>query len=197
MDGTVLELQDGPPLTGIEPDRARPRHDQPGIRRIPAHVGEDVPPGAVRPDAADEKDDVGQDFVELQRLDLEPDPGDDRVGHGPDPGAVGPGREDEGERQGQEKGAEPEEGDGPGQPPLADADRLEGDDLGIGRKPGQPAQDAHQDGHRQGEGQDGRDEETEDAQSPEERHALVDEELGQEQDLVHQQDEGDEQETDE
>ena len=93
--------------------------------------------------------------------------------------------------------AEPEEDDGPGQPPWADAERLEGDDLGIGRKPGQPAQNAHQDGHRQGEGQDGRDEEAEDAQGPEERHALVDEEFGQEQDLVHQQDEGDEKQSDE
>ena len=74
---------------------------------------------------------------------------------------------------------------------------MEGDDLGVGRKTGQPPENSHQDGHRQGESQDGRDEQGQDADRFGRRHALVDEELGQEEDLVHQQDERHEEKADE
>ncbi len=177
-----------------DPDLAKATR---GSRRVPADVGEDVAPALVGADVPDEEDRTGEGLVELERLDLEPDPGQDGIGHGPDPGVVGPGREREGQRQGQKKAADPEYEQGLGQAARADARRPHRDDLRVGRKTRQPADDAHQDGHRQGEDEDGRDEQHEKSESREPGHALVDEQVGQEQDLIHQQDEGDEQQSEE
>ena len=169
-----------------------------GIGRILAHVGEDVVPDPVPTDVPDQEHHAGQGLVEHQGLDVEPDPGDDRLGHGPDPGVVGVRRDDRGRAGGSaEKPAQPEKDKRSGHPARADAERAEGDDLGIGREAGQPAEDAHEDGHRQGEDRHGRDEDAEDAESFEDRDAFVDEQIGQQQDLVHQEDEHDEQEADE
>ncbi len=148
-------------------------------------MGEDVAPAVVAAGLPDEEDDVGQGFVEHERLDLELDPAEDRAGHGSDPGAVGPRGDDQGERKGQEGAAEPEGENGPSQAAGTDAHGLQGHDLRIRREPGESTQDAHQDGHRQGEHEDRWDEQAEDADGFEDRNAFVDEQLGQQEHLVH------------
>ena len=105
INETVGELQDSPPLFREDVDRPRPGQDQTGMDRVLAHGGEDVVPDLVPVDVPDEEDHVGNGLVELQRVDLEPDPGQDGVGHGLDPGMVGPRRDEEGEGQGQEEPA--------------------------------------------------------------------------------------------
>ena len=197
VDAAVGEFEDGPALIGKETDRSRAGHHDPGIQGVLAHVGEDVVPNLVPADVPHQEDHVGQGLVEFERLDLEPDTGQDRIGHGPDPGMIGPRREEEGQRQGQQEAREAEEDEGAGQSARPDAERPEGDDLGVGGEAGETAQDAHQHGHRQGENEERRDEQPENAERLEERNALVDEELGEKKDLVHQEDEGDEEEPDE
>ncbi len=196
VNGAVGQLEDGPLLFGEQADGPRAGQDQARLRGVFGQVGRDVVPNLVTADVPDHEHHVRQGLVEFERLDVEPDAGQDRFGHGPDPGVVGVGGDPESERQGQEKAAEPEEDERPGQAPRTDAERAEGDDLRVGRKTGQPAEDAHQDGHGQGEDKDGRNEEAEDPQGHRERHALGDEQVGQEKDLVHQKHEGDEQKPD-
>jgi hypothetical protein len=148
-------------------------------------------------DILDEEDHLREGFIELQRADVEPDAAEDGVRHGLDIGMVGPRRDNQGQGQRQEETAEPEEERGADQPSRPDPQRPHGNDFRVRRQSGQAAQDAHQHGHGRGKGKDRGEKQAEDADGFERRHAPVDEEFGQEEDLVHEQDEGHEEKPNE
>jgi hypothetical protein len=122
VDDAVRKLKDRPPFPWVQADDPRAGHDQPGIRGIIRHVGEDIAPDVIPVGLADEEDHARQGFVEHERLDLELDAGQDGMGHRLDPGAVGPRRDDHGDRESQEKSAEPENEHGKAQTPRPDAE---------------------------------------------------------------------------
>ncbi len=196
MEGAVTELERRPPLFGEDVDPPLAGHDHAGAARVLVEIGEDLLPVLVPADVLDVEDDPRDGFVELERLDPELGPGQDGVRHGLDPAEIGPGRQDERQGRGREEAGQTENEERTEEPPGPDPERPERDDLGVGGQARQTAQDARQDGHGHGEGQQGRDEQDEEAGRRAGRDAPDDEELGQGQDLVHEQGEGRDQEAD-
>ncbi len=196
MDRAVREDEGRLLGLGEEVEPSLPGQDQPRLGGVLGQVDEDVPPRLVPVDLLDVEDHLGNGLVELPGDDPNLDLGQDRAGDGLDPFIVGPRSEEKGQVGRHEPAGEGEDEEGPGQPPGADPERPERRDLGVGRKPAEAGQEAHQDGHRDGERQERRNEVDEDLGRQPEGDALGDEELGQDEDLVHQEDERAEEKAD-
>ncbi len=179
--------QDGPAGFGGDGQAAAAGQDDARGHGRVAGGDEDLFPIARRPGLTVKNGQAGNGLVEDAGRDLGLGPLGQGRGEGLLEAEVGGRRRLHGQIGGGGPAGQPEEEQGHQEPGVADPERLEGGDFGVGGQPAQPGQNAHQDGHGHGEGENAGDDVEKQADRGPQGHAAGDEELRVEQELVHQQ----------